>query len=127
MLVRVCERCGSFVKQGEKCPNCAPPERRNKSEHEFYYSTEWKRIATAARQRANYTDEYLLRYDGRAYEANLVHHIYPIKERPALQLDLGNLVVVSNRTHEMIHRAYAKGGDEKEKMQEKLLAIRGQT
>ena len=126
MLTRICQRCGKHVKQGEKCSCYSPPERRDKEAHDFYFSYEWKRVATAARNRADYTDEYMLTYCGKAMQGNTVHHIYTIHERPDLKLSLDNLIVVSNRTHDMIHKAYKEGGLTKEIMQKKLLMIRGQ-
>ena len=127
MLVRYCARCGKFVKQGERCSCYTPPERRDKVEHDnMYNSYLWKKTATAARHRANYTDEYLLQYEQRFIEGHTVHHIWTVKERPDLALSLDNLVVVSRRSHDLIHEAYAKGGEVAEEMRRKLLAIRGQ-
>jgi hypothetical protein len=90
----------------------------------FYSSAAWKKISRAARQRAQHLDEYELAYRGRLTKGTLVHHIYTIQERPDLMLSLDNLIVVSRKTHDMIHEAYAKGGDDALVMRKKLLAIR---
>jgi hypothetical protein len=121
MLTRICQQCGRQVKLGEKCA-CSREERR--ASHAFYYTAQWKKVAKAARQRAHYLDEYELQYSGRMQEGKIVHHIYTPEERPDLALTLSNLIVVSNRTHEMIHKAYNRGGNELDEMRSKLLAIR---
>jgi hypothetical protein len=41
-----------------------------------------------------------------------------------MMLSLDNLIVVSRKTHDMIHDAYSKGEQEARLMREKLLAIR---
>ena len=122
MLMRICQRCGRQVRQGESCPCYV---REDREQQAFYSSSLWKRIATAARQRAQYLDEYALKYLGRMQEGGTVHHIYTVRERPDLSLSLDNLVVVSNRTHEKIHQAYNRGGDALAAMRQKLLEIRG--
>lgn len=121
MLVKICQQCGRQIKQDERC-QCSQQDRR--SSHAFYYTAQWKKVAKAARQRAHYLDEYELKYCGRMSEGKVVHHIYTPDERPDLALSLSNLIVVSNRTHELIHKAYNRGGDELDEMRSKLLAIR---
>ena len=121
MLVKICQRCGRQIKQGEEC-DCSKEERRES--HAVYNTAQWKKISKAARQRAHYLDEYELQYRGRMQEGKVVHHIYTPDERPDLALSLSNLIVVSNRTHEMIHKAYNRGGDELDSMRARLLAVR---
>lgn len=124
MLTRICQRCGKKVVQGQRCDCYVRPGRRDEKDHAFYSSAMWKKVAKAARQRAQYLDEYELAYRGRLTAGTIVHHIYTIQERPDLMLSLDNLIVVSRKTHDMIHEAYAKGGDELDSMRARLMAVR---
>ena len=124
MLTRICQRCGKKVVQGQRCDCYVRPGRRDEKDHAFYSSAMWKKIAKAARQRAQYLDEYELAYRGRLTAGTIVHHIFTVKERPDMMLSLDNLIVVSRKTHDMIHDAYAKGDREARLMRDKLLAIR---
>lgn len=124
MLTRICQRCGKKVVQGQRCDCYVRPGRRDEKDHAFYSSAMWKKVAKAARQRAQYLDEYELAYRGRLTAGTIVHHIFTVKERPDMMLSLDNLIVVSRKTHDMIHDAYSKGEQEARLMREKLLAIR---
>lgn len=124
MLTRICQRCGRRVEQGKKCSCFKPYQRRDEEAHKFYKTAIWKKISEAARVRANYLDEYELKYGGRMSPGKVVHHIYTPQERPELALSLDNLIVVSNKTHEQIHTAYNHGGDELENMRKRLIAVR---
>ena len=72
--------------------------------------------------RAKGLDEYALS-QGYLEVGNTVHHIYPLEERPDLKLSLKNLIFVSSRSHNVIHREYSKGADSKKQMQKKLFQI----
>ena len=131
-LVRRCSVCGAVVRQGDRC-GCQKlrhkrydREHRDKERADFYSSGVWKRVADAARARANYADEYALRYDRKLLSGKIVHHVVPVEDDPGRRLDLGNLVCVSPKTHDMIHRAYEAGEREKREMMEQLFAIRGE-
>ena len=77
----------------------------------FYNSTEWD-IAREKRLKIdkNTCQFFLGKWnDGKHYpehikivEANTVHHIIPIRERPDLALDLDNMVSLSFEAHEII-------------------------
>ena len=130
MLVRICGSCGRKVLQGQQC-ECQKQrykiynrEHRDRGRAAFYDSPEWRATAEAARARAGYCDEYMRAYDGRLAPGNVVHHIHPIDEAPGRRLDLSNLVVVSAKTHDHIHREYKAGGDRKALKIAMLEAIR---
>lgn len=130
MLVRICGSCGRKVLQGQRC-ECQKDrfkvynrEHRDKESNDFYSSAQWKAAAEAARSRAGYADEYALHYEHKLMPGKLVHHIFPIDERPWLRLDFDNLVCVSSKTHRMIHDAYEAGGRRKVEMIAKLQSIR---
>lgn len=90
----------------------------------FYDSHEWRATAEAARARAGYCDEYARQYDHRLIPGKVVHHIHTLEEEPGRRLDLNNLVVVSAKTHDHIHREYAASPDRKAAMVALLEAIR---
>ena len=127
MLTRICLSCGRLVRQGETCPCQAKRHkeydrgRRDKDKARFYHSREWQAVAAAVRARAGYADE-VARANGRLVPGTIVHHIYPVDERPDLRLSLGNLIFVSARTHKEIHDAYNKNPRAKKEMQSRLFA-----
>lgn len=127
MLMRIC-KCGRRIPQGQVC-SCQKQRhkvyddsRRDKEKQEFYSSTEWKKVASAVKTRANGLDEYLIA-TGIIELGSMCHHIYSIEERPDLKTDLNNLIYVSARTHNKIHAEYSKGEAEKKAMQ-KILSER---
>jgi len=126
MLVKICDNCGRRLKQNESC-RCRhrlyDKTQRNQEKAKLYHSPAWSKIVKRVKERANGLDEYELA-NGRLCKGNLAHHIYTIEDRPDLKLTLSNLIYVSNATHNMIHGEYEKGGEQKQKMQKKLMAIR---
>lgn len=125
--MKICDRCKRRLKQGETCTcrhRLYDKGERDKARANFYHSTEWSKVGKLVKERANGLDEYALRYGDELLKGNLTHHIYEIEERPDLKLALDNLVYVSSATHNMIHREYDKGIEERRAMQKKLMAIR---
>ena len=129
MLTRICTACGRIVPQGERCL-CQTARhkeydrgRRDRDKARFYHSREWQAVAAAVRARAGYADE-VAKASGRLVPGAIVHHIYPVDERPDLRLSLENLIFVSARTHKEIHDAYSKNPRAKKEMQARLIAIR---
>lgn len=51
---------------------------------------------------------------------SIVHHIEPLQENPVERLNTENLILVSPKTHKMIHDRYALGRNEKTAMQDAL-------
>lgn len=130
MLMRICPSCGRQVRVGETCP-CRltrqkeyDREHRNKQSASLYHSRAWQLLQLAVKSRAQYLDEYVLYFEHRMTAGRIAHHIIPIDERPDLAYNPQNIIFVSDKTHKMIHDAYAKGKEEKEKMQKKLARIR---
>lgn len=130
MLNRLCAVCGRTVQQGQRCEcqkkrhKAYDREHRDKDKALFYHSKSWARLREQAKVRANGCDEYI-RYITKTLTPGVIaHHIFPIDERPELRLRSDNIVFVSARTHEMIHAAYDKGGDDKLRMQAALRAVR---
>ena len=131
MLTRICTSCGRRVIQGKMCV-CQRARHgeydrthRDKAKAALYSSADWKRLASFARQRAGYKDEYLAMYQGRLEPGSVIHHIRPLEDDMGAAYDTENLVCVSQRTHRMIHDAYSESVERKREMQKLLLAIRG--
>ncbi len=124
--MRQCVVCGTMVQQGKKCPVCKKryqqqydKERRDKGRAAFYHSADWKRMSDAIKVRASGLDEYEFT-KGNIVKGTIVHHIEPLSEKPELGLDMHNLILVSDLTHQIIHSEYAKGGDACERMKQRL-------
>ena len=127
MLVKICDRCGRRLKQGETCAcrNKAYDKfQRDKNKSAFYHSPLWSKVSKLAKERANGLDEYALKYGQRLFKGSITHHILELEERPDLGLDLDNLIYVSTATHNMIHAEYEKGIEQRRAMQNRLMAIR---
>lgn len=74
----------------------------------FYHSAAWKKVRRVALQRdggmcQDCMDRIRAGYGIRPRRAEMVHHIIPVKERPDLALDLGNLRSLCNTCHAMEH------------------------
>ena len=79
--------------------------------NKFYHSTDWKKLREERLKLDKYKCQFFLGKwnDGKHFpdkiklvEANTVHHIIPIKERPDLALDINNLISLSFEAHEII-------------------------
>lgn len=67
-----------------------------------YHEPKWERLRKRALVRDKYIDRYQARY-GKYRNADLVHHIFPVKEFPEYQYELWNLISVSKSTHALFH------------------------
>ena len=116
--------------QGERCEcqrtrhGVYDREHRDNAKAALYYSATWKRLASFARKRAGYKDEYLATYRGRLEPGSVIHHIRPLEDDMGAAYDAENLVCVSQRTHRMIHDAYSESEERKRAMQKQLMRIR---
>lgn len=77
----------------------------------FYHSTDWDIAREKVLVRDKYTCQFFLgKWDDgkhkptkiKLLKADTVHHIIPIKERPDLALDIGNMISLSFEAHEII-------------------------
>lgn len=67
-----------------------------------YHEPKWEALRKRALVRDKYIDRYQARY-GKMRNADLVHHIFPVKEFPEYQYCLWNLISVSRSTHNLFH------------------------
>lgn len=68
----------------------------------IYEDKRWESLRKSALLRDKYTDRYMARY-GKYRNADIVHHIFPVKEFPEYAFCLWNLISVSRSTHNMFH------------------------
>lgn len=78
-------------------------------------------MVAMVKARANGLDEYAFA-QGILEIGNTAHHIYPIDERPDLKLSASNLIFLSAKNHNHIHKIYEKDA-EKKLLQVKLCEI----
>lgn len=71
----------------------------------FYKTKRWIRKREVILKRDNYQCGECKRY-GKVVEANTVHHILPLQERPDLKLDNGNLISLCEECHERMHNKF---------------------
>lgn len=124
--MRICNRCGKRISLGQQC-DCVPARERDKEANrdaqrrydryhrdkaaaEFYASEHWHRTRQTVWARAYGLDEYIYKTTGRAVQADTVHHIEELAERPDLAYSLDNLICVSRQTHKMVHIQYRRKG-----------------
>ena len=65
-------------------------------------STRWKRLRNFVMARDGYRCQESLR-DGQSNSAEMVHHIYPVRDYPELEFVAWNLVALCNKQHNKMH------------------------
>lgn len=68
----------------------------------FYKSRRWERKRGVILRRDNYECRECRRY-GRTTQANTVHHVHPLEQRPDLALDDRNLISLCETCHNAMH------------------------
>lgn len=121
-LTKQC-RCGAKIDIAMKCcPNCIShyegkkkesyriydDKKRDKKAHAFYVSSEWQALRNVILKRYVGIDLYLYYTTGVIEKANTVHHIIEISEDSSRKLDDKNLLPVTQKTHEKIHKMYQR-------------------
>ncbi len=81
----------------------------------FYHSTDWDELREKVLERDKHKCQFFLGtwndgihfpYKIKMIDADTVHHIKPIKERPDLALDINNCVSLSFEAHEIIEERH---------------------
>lgn len=129
---KICQHCGRRLLMGERCGCKAVKDKeaarqkfydqkkRNRESKMFYNSIRWHATRDEVMAAAYGLDEIEFS-NGRGIKGELVHHIYPLRERPDLALDPANLICVSAETHAWIHRQYMT--NKKAEVQQMLLEL----
>ena len=71
----------------------------------LYNTPEWKRKRVVILKRDNYQCRECKRY-GKVTQADTVHHVIPLQERPDLRLDSRNLISLCEGCHEKMHNKF---------------------
>ncbi len=83
---------------------------RDKQYHDFYLSTEWERTKRYIHNIYHGLCLYSILVEGKAVEADAVHHIEPIKEAWSKRLDIDNLIPLSASKHNEVEAVYKTEG-----------------
>lgn len=93
MITRAC-KCGGLIAGGE-CSRCKLAHRRTSADRG--YRNDWRRV------RRHYLESNPLCHDciirGEVSEANEVHHVRKVSNRPDLRLNWGNLMGLCTECH----------------------------
>lgn len=123
MIYKRCSRCGKRIPAGEKC-NCI--KTTHKREYisatgikKNYHLNRWVKLRDSLLSLYSYTDQWALLH-GEMKPAEIIHHIIPAEEDPALFWSPDNLIPVSRASHDAIHELYRAGGDTKAAAQAQL-------
>lgn len=79
-------------------------------------------MVSMIKERDHGLDQYELAINKKIVKGEMVHHIVPLEDGPERQLDSGNLIYVSRKSHRRIHDMYQKGEKEKETLQKALFS-----
>lgn len=127
MLKRICPICGRIHNQGERCPMAKRRHKEYDRDHRdraravFYHSKEWTALHDMVKDRFHGMDAYEWCVNHCIVPGTIVHHIIPLAEDPEGCADLDNLILLSAKTHKMVHDQYRSG--HKQEMQAKLFEI----
>lgn len=69
----------------------------------FYLTSKWKRKRKKILRRDEYLCQESRRFD-RTESSEVIHHIYPIELYPELAFEDWNLISLSNRSHNSMHK-----------------------
>ena len=93
-------------------------QRDDKEEQAFYMSKTWKLTRDMIVNKFYHIDVYLYMKYGIVEYGNIVHHIVELKEDFSQRLSEDNLILLSQRSHLLIHEEYNNG--DKVALQEEL-------
>ena len=116
-----CDMCSEHYSEKKKAAyRMYDEKKRDKAAHAFYLSQKWKTLRELILNRYAFIDVYLYYTTGQVQKADTVHHIIEISEDDNKKLDPNNLIPVTRKTHEKIHRMYR---DNKKATQELLFNL----
>lgn len=138
MLYKRCSRCGKRLPIGVIC-ECMPKryktkyhktskqspdekqrqkqydtEKRNKESAKFYSSIAWQKLRETVKQKYRVQefkgiDIYSFFKFNKIETGRIMHHIRPVKEYPELKLRADNLILLTDKNHEIIHKRMDEG------------------
>lgn len=113
-----CIKHNLLYEQGERCPECLSIKRkkyedtkRDKERARFYQSKDWRIMRQKVIDYYAGVDIWFLGITGKLSPCpNItVHHIYEFAKHPSLALAFTNLIPVSSKSHNDIHKYYDEG------------------
>lgn len=137
MLYKRCSRCGKRMPIGVMC-ECMPKrntkyhktsnqlsdekqrqkrydmEKRNKESAKFYSSGTWQKLRETVKQKYRVQefegiDVYSFFKFNKIEIGRIMHHIRPVKDYPELKLRADNLILLTDKNHEIIHKRMDEG------------------
>lgn len=127
MMYKCCPKCGKKIeyslKYCEECSKTVEQQKRKryrdykakrmqdvyeKQLQEFYNSVEWKRVRESTISRYFYLDIYSYYEEGTIEYGYTLHHIIPIRNNWNSRLDTNNLIYLTEKNHQMIHKMLDK-------------------
>lgn len=133
MIMRICPRCSAKYEYGKSCPNrCSEIAKKDsvkmydmyqRKNRELYSSKEWVRLTGQCKDRFNGIDVYQLYKYGKYTAGKLSHHIEEVEHNKDRELDIDNLIYLSNESHNEIHTIYNKSEQDKKELQRYLFDI----
>lgn len=122
-IYKRCDRCHKRLPAGTTC-DCMKQARREsrsgKEARKEYGTQRWKIKRDQIMEQYCRLDVLLFYRDRQVVPADMVHHIEPLKERPDLWLDDGNLIPLSNATHAEVEHNYDLNPESKRRQQQEL-------
>ena len=116
--VKCCEECHKKYEQQNKKVYTEKDKarwreyqqkREDKAEQNFYTSKAWKLTRDTVANKYYHMDVYLFMKYGIVEYANIVHHIVELKDDFNQRLNEDNLILLSQRSHLLIHEEYNNG------------------
>ena len=94
---------------------------RDKKYYDFYRSKHWEQVKLFIARKYKGLCLYSYLIDKEIMQADVIHHIVEIKADWDLRFDVNNLIPLSNRVHNQIHKRYADNKDEAQEFLKGLL------
>ena len=110
--MRVCPICGKVHEIGQRCPKAGnrhkeyDKEHRNARKRMFYHSRRWHKMRDLVKAKFNGLDAYQFTVNHVMIPGTTIHHIIPLSDDPSKAMDIGNLILLSDATHNFIHSKY---------------------
>lgn len=125
-IYKRCFKCNKRIPSGSKC-DCTDPRYKEEDKYTkddiykaFYKSTPWEEARERGKRKTAGLDIYSFYVLGIIENGTTVHHIQELKECWERRLDISNLIYLTDSNHQLIHKEYRKGKQEKEAMQKLL-------
>lgn len=114
-----CSYCG-IVDKPHRCPKRQRRTDRARVDNKVYESKEYRKVRKKVLEAYDYKCLWSIYVDGRVRTGELTHHIIEVLEDESKATDFNNLIPLTDRNHDIVHKLYKK---DKEKVQRILKAM----